>query len=51
MYLAIDFVDGPTLRDALGRGRRLSFADTLRVAWTCSMRSIMPTNSGSSTGM
>lgn len=32
VYLAMEFVDGPTLREALGRGRRLSFADTLRVA-------------------
>jgi serine/threonine-protein kinase len=28
----MEFIDGPTLRDALGRGRRLSLADTLRVA-------------------
>jgi serine/threonine protein kinase len=31
VYLAMEFIDGPTLREALGRGRRLSFADTLRV--------------------
>jgi serine/threonine protein kinase len=32
VYLAMDFIDGPSLRDVLGRGRRLSLADTLRVA-------------------
>ena len=32
VYLVMDFIDGPTLRDVLGRGRRLSLADTLRVA-------------------
>jgi serine/threonine protein kinase len=32
VFLAMEFVDGPTLREALGRDRRLSFADTLRVA-------------------
>ena len=28
----MEFIDGPTLREALGRGRRLSAADTLRLA-------------------
>jgi serine/threonine protein kinase len=32
VYLAMEFIDGPTLREALGRGRRLSTADTLRLA-------------------
>jgi len=32
VYLAMEFIDGPTLREVLGRGRRLSVADTLRVA-------------------
>jgi serine/threonine-protein kinase len=32
VYLAMEFIDGPTLREALGRGRRLSAADTLRLA-------------------
>ena len=32
VYLAMDFIDGPSLREILGRGRRLSVADTLRVA-------------------
>ena len=32
VYLAMAFIDGPTLREVLGRGRRLSVADTLRVA-------------------
>jgi eukaryotic-like serine/threonine-protein kinase len=32
VYLAMEFIDGPSLRDVLGRGRRLSIADTLRVA-------------------
>ena len=32
VYLAMAFIDGPTLREALGRGRRLSVSDTLRVA-------------------
>jgi eukaryotic-like serine/threonine-protein kinase len=31
VYLAMEFIDGPTLREALGRGRKLSIADTLRV--------------------
>jgi serine/threonine-protein kinase len=31
VYLAMEFIDGPTLRAALGRGRKLSIADTLRV--------------------
>jgi serine/threonine protein kinase len=32
VYLAMEFIDGPTLREALGNGRKLSVADTLRVA-------------------
>jgi serine/threonine protein kinase len=32
VYLAMEFIDGPSLREVLGRGRRLSVADTLRVA-------------------
>ena len=32
VYLAMAFIDGPTLREALGSGRKLSVADTLRVA-------------------
>src|ERR671921_713559 len=32
VFLAMSFIDGPTLREVLGRGRRLSLADTLRVA-------------------
>jgi eukaryotic-like serine/threonine-protein kinase len=32
VYLAMDFIDGPSLREVLGRGRRLSVSDTLRVA-------------------
>jgi serine/threonine protein kinase len=32
VYLVMDFIDGPTLREVLGRGRRLSLTDTLRVA-------------------
>jgi serine/threonine-protein kinase len=32
VYLAMAFIDGPSLREVLGRGRRLSVADTLRVA-------------------
>jgi serine/threonine-protein kinase len=32
VYLAMNFIAGPTLREALGRGRRLTVADTLRVA-------------------
>jgi eukaryotic-like serine/threonine-protein kinase len=32
VYLAMEFIEGPTLREALGRGRRLSAADTLRLA-------------------
>lgn len=32
VYLAMDFIEGPTLREVLGRGRRLSVQDTLRVA-------------------
>ncbi|HEX5575590.1 MAG TPA: serine/threonine-protein kinase [Gemmatimonadales bacterium] len=32
VYLAMAFIDGPSLREVLSRGRRLSLADTLRVA-------------------
>jgi serine/threonine-protein kinase len=32
VFLAMDFIDGPSLREVLGRGRRLSVSDTLRVA-------------------
>lgn len=32
VYLAMEFIDGPTLREVLGRGRQLSLADTLRLA-------------------
>jgi eukaryotic-like serine/threonine-protein kinase len=32
VYLAMEFIDGSTLREALGSGRKLSVADTLRVA-------------------
>jgi eukaryotic-like serine/threonine-protein kinase len=32
VYLAMAFIDGPTLREALGSGRKLSVSDTLRVA-------------------
>lgn len=32
VYLAMAFIDGPTLRELLGRGRRLSIPDTLRLA-------------------
>jgi serine/threonine protein kinase len=32
VYLAMAYIDGPTLREALGSGRKLSFSDTLRVA-------------------
>jgi serine/threonine protein kinase len=32
VYLAMEFINGPTLREVLDRDRRLSFADTLRVA-------------------
>jgi serine/threonine protein kinase len=31
VYLAMDFINGPTLREILGQGRRLSIADTLRL--------------------
>jgi serine/threonine protein kinase len=31
VYLAMSFIDGPSLREVLGRGRRLSLTDTLRV--------------------
>jgi serine/threonine protein kinase len=31
VYLAMDFIDGPTLREILSRARRLSIADTLRL--------------------
>jgi serine/threonine protein kinase len=32
VFIAMDFIDGPTLREILGGGRRLSIADTLRLA-------------------
>jgi serine/threonine protein kinase len=32
VYLAMAYIDGPTLREALGSGRKLSLSDTLRVA-------------------
>jgi serine/threonine-protein kinase len=32
VYLVMAFIDGPTLQDVLGRDRRLSVADTLRMA-------------------
>jgi eukaryotic-like serine/threonine-protein kinase len=32
VFLAMAFIEGPTLREVLGRGRRISVADTLRVA-------------------
>jgi serine/threonine-protein kinase len=32
VYLAMAFIDGPTLQEVLGRDRRLSVADTLRMA-------------------
>jgi serine/threonine-protein kinase len=32
VYLATTFIDGPSLREVLGRGRRLSVSDTLRLA-------------------
>ena len=32
VYLTMAFIEGPSLREVLGRGRRLSLADTLRVA-------------------
>jgi eukaryotic-like serine/threonine-protein kinase len=32
VYLVMDFIEGSSLRDVLGRGRRLSLDDTLRVA-------------------
>jgi eukaryotic-like serine/threonine-protein kinase len=32
VYLAMAFIDGPTLREALGSRRKLSVSDTLRVA-------------------
>jgi eukaryotic-like serine/threonine-protein kinase len=32
VYLAMDFIEGPSLREVLGRGRRLSIPDTLRIA-------------------
>ena len=32
VYLTMAFIEGPSLREVLGRGRRLSPADTLRVA-------------------
>jgi serine/threonine protein kinase len=32
VYLAMAFIEGPSLREVLGRGRRLSLADTLRIA-------------------
>jgi serine/threonine protein kinase len=32
VYLAMDFIDGSSLRQVLGRGRKLSVSDTLRVA-------------------
>ena len=32
IYLAMEFVDGPTLRELLARHRRLGMADTLRLA-------------------
>jgi serine/threonine protein kinase len=31
VYLAMSFIEGPSLREVLGRGRRLSLTDTLRV--------------------
>jgi serine/threonine protein kinase len=32
VFLAMAYIDGPTLREALGNGRKLSLSDTLRVA-------------------
>jgi eukaryotic-like serine/threonine-protein kinase len=32
VYLAMDFIEGPTLREVLGRGRKVSVPDTLRLA-------------------
>jgi serine/threonine protein kinase len=32
VYLVTTFIDGPSLREVLGRGRRLSVTDTLRLA-------------------
>jgi serine/threonine protein kinase len=32
VYLAMAYIEGPSLREVLGRGRRLSLADTLRLA-------------------
>ena len=31
VYLAMSFIEGPSLREVLGRGRRLSLPDTLRI--------------------
>lgn len=31
VYIAMSFIEGPSLREVLGRGRRLSLSDTLRV--------------------
>lgn len=33
VYLVMDFIDGPSLREVLGRGRRLSLGDVLRVGY------------------
>jgi serine/threonine protein kinase len=32
VYLAVEFIDGPSLREVLGRGRKLNVSDTLRLA-------------------